>query len=106
MVGSNADEATVFGHESVKTVDQYRNYLRHDTGEYADREFQIYPVGSDADVRAQYVSLQSDMFAYGAYSIAQATARAGQRAYLYYFTYAETGKRAALGAYHGRSSSC
>jgi hypothetical protein len=27
--------------------------------------------------------------------------RANQKAYLYYFTYAETGKRAHLGAYHG-----
>jgi hypothetical protein len=27
--------------------------------------------------------------------------RADQKAYLYYFTYAETGKRAHLGAYHG-----
>ena len=56
---------------------------------------------SDADVPAQSLRLQSDSFAYGAYSMAQAITRAGQPAYLYYFTYAEKGRRAALGAYHG-----
>jgi carboxylesterase type B len=56
---------------------------------------------SDADVPRQYLQLQSDSFAYGAYSMAQAMTRANQKAYLYYFTYAETGKRAHLGAYHG-----
>ena len=33
--------------------------------------------------------------------MSQAMSRVGQRAYLYYFTYAESGKRARLGAYHG-----
>jgi len=101
LVGSNADEATVFGHGGPKTVEEYRKYLREDTGSHADLEFKAYPAASDADVPAQYLRLQSDSFAYGAYSMAQAMTRAGQSAYLYYFTYAETGRRAALGAYHG-----
>ena len=101
LVGSNANEATVFGHGGPKTVDQYKDYLREDTGKYSDEEFRAYPVHSDRDVPAQYLQLQSDSFAYGAYSLAQAMTRAGQKAYLYYFTYAETGKRAHLGAYHG-----
>ena len=101
MIGSNANEATVFGHGGPKTVDQYKNYLREDTGKFSDEEFRAYPAHSDADVPAQYLQLQSDTFAYGAYSLAQAMTRAGQKAYLYYFTYAETGKRAQLGAYHG-----
>jgi para-nitrobenzyl esterase len=33
--------------------------------------------------------------------MAQAMTRAGNRAYLYHFSYTETGKRAHLGAYHG-----
>jgi para-nitrobenzyl esterase len=102
LVGSNADEATVFGHNDVKTVDQYQKYLREDTGNYADQEFQAYPAASDADVPARYLQLENDSFAYGAYSIARATTRAGQKAYLYYFSYVETGKRAPLGAYHGQ----
>jgi para-nitrobenzyl esterase len=86
----------------VKTVDQYQKYLREDTGNYADQEFQAYPAASDADVPARYLQLENDSFAYGAYSIARATTRAGQKAYLYYFSYVETGKRARLGAYHGQ----
>lgn len=101
LVGSNANEATVFGHGGPKTVDEYRKYLVHDTGKYSDEEFQVYPAQSDAEVPDRYLELQSDSFAYGAYSMARAMARVGEKAYLYYFTYAETGKRAALGAYHG-----
>ncbi len=102
IVGSNADEATVFGHNSVKTVDQYKNYLLADTGKYSDQEFQAYPAMSDTEVAAQALRLENDSFAYGAYSMARAMSRVRQKAYLYYFTYVETGKRARLGAYHGQ----
>ena len=101
LVGSNADEATVFGHGGPKTVEEYRKYLSEDTGSYSAEEFRAYPAAADADVPPEYLQLQSDTFAYGAYSMAQAMTRAGQPAYLYSFTYAESGKRAHLGAYHG-----
>jgi len=101
LVGSNADEASVFGHKDVKTVEQYKNHLRLDTGRYSDREWQLYPAASDAEVPRQYLRLESDSFAYGAFSLAQAMTQAGQSAYLYDFTFAETSKRASLGAYHG-----
>jgi para-nitrobenzyl esterase len=101
MVGSNADEATVFGHNDLKTVDDYKRHLEQDAGQYADEEFQIYPVNSDVDVPACAVRLESDEFASGAYSIARATTKAGVKSYLYYFTYVATGKRSRLGAHHG-----
>ena len=101
LVGSNADEATVFGNGGPKTVDAYKAYLQKDTGKFSGEEFRLYPASSDAEVRSRYLQLQSDTFAYGAASMAQAMTHAGQNAYLYHFTYAETGKRAALGAYHG-----
>jgi para-nitrobenzyl esterase len=101
LIGSNADEATVFGHNDVQTIDEYKRYLREDVGRYADQEFEAYPALSDADVARHYLQLQNDSFAYGAYSMAQAMTKAGQGAYLYLFTYAETGTRAHLGAYHG-----
>ena len=101
LVGSNADEATVFDHNDLKTVDQYKQYLLKDTGKYADQEFQTYPVATDADVPEQYLRLQNDTFAYGAWSMARAMTSAGQKAYLYRFAFSETGKRARLGAYHG-----
>src|SRR5262249_33313347 len=45
--------------------------------------------------------LESDEFACGAYSIAQAMTKAGEKSYLYYFTYVDPGKRSRLGAHHG-----
>jgi para-nitrobenzyl esterase len=102
LVGSNANEGTVFGRGGPKTVDEYKSYLLGDTGKYSDREFQAYPATSDADVPAQSLQLENDSFAYGAYSMARTMTRADQKAYLYYFTYVETGKRARLGAYHGQ----
>jgi len=43
LVGSNADEATVFGHGGPKTVEEYKKYLREDTGGHADQEFKSIP---------------------------------------------------------------
>lgn len=101
LVGSNADEATVFGHNDVKTVGDYKRHLRQDTGQYSNEEFQLYPVRSDADVPKGSVRLESDEFACGAYSIAQAMTKSGVKSYLYYFTYIDPGKRSRLGAHHG-----
>jgi para-nitrobenzyl esterase len=50
LVGSNADEATVFGLVAPKTVDEYKMYLQRDTGRFADQEFAAYPAGSDASI--------------------------------------------------------
>jgi para-nitrobenzyl esterase len=100
LVGSNADEATVFG-PGPATVSNYRSYLAKDTGRYAEREFQAWPASSDAAVPEQYLKLQSDSFAYGAWSMAREVARAGEPAYLYLLNWREMGERARLGAYHG-----
>jgi para-nitrobenzyl esterase len=100
LVGSNADEATVFG-PGPANLAEYREFLRADTGDYANQEFQIWPAQTDADVRGQYLKLQNMSFAYGAWSMARAMTRIGQPAYLYRFTWAETGGHAQLGAYHG-----
>jgi len=101
LVGSNADEATVFGHNDLRTVDDYKKHLYQETGQYSNKEFQAYSVNSDADVPIRSVELESDEFACGAYSIAQAMTRAEVKSYLYYFTYVDPGKRAPLGAHHG-----
>jgi para-nitrobenzyl esterase len=102
LVGSNADEATVFGHNDLKTISQYKTYLMEDTGKYSDQEFQAYPATSDAGVSAQSLQLENDFFAYDAYSMAQTMTRVSEKAYLYYFTFVESGKREQLGAYHGQ----
>lgn len=101
LIGSNADEATVFGDGGVKTVEDYKKYLQHDTGKFWEEEFALYPPASDAGVAGRYLQLQNESFGYGAYSMALAMTRAGQCAYLYDFTFAEKGKRAHLGAHHG-----
>jgi para-nitrobenzyl esterase len=101
LIGGNADEATVFGDGGVKTVEEYKKYLQGDTGKFADQEFAAYPASLDGEVAARYLQLQNDSFAYAAYSMALNVTRSSQPAYLYKFTFAETGKRASLGAHHG-----
>ena len=101
LVGSNADEATVFGLVAPKSIDEYKTYLQRDTGRFADQEFAAYPAGSDAAIPEQFLKYHNDLFGYGAYSLARRMTHQGQNAYLYLFTYAEKGKRANLGAYHG-----
>jgi len=101
LAGSNADEATVFGLVTPKTVGEYKAYLQRDTGRFADQEFAAYPAGSGATIPEQFLEYHNDLFSYGAHSLARTMTRLGQNAYLYLFTYAEKGKRAKLGAYHG-----
>lgn len=100
LIGSNADEATVFG-PGPASLSEYRRYLQADTGKFAAQELQAWPASSDADVAGQYLKLQNMSFAYGAWSMARAMTRAQQPAYLYLFTWVQTGKRASLGAHHG-----
>ena len=100
LVGSNADEATVFA-PGPATVSDYWKYLREDTGVYAEQEFVLWPASSDTEVPGQYLKLQNATFAYGAWSMARAMYRAREPAYLYLFTWADAGKRAKLGACHG-----
>ncbi len=97
LIGSDPDEASVFGDGGIHTVDQYKRYLQQETGKFSDKEFAAYPAKSDTDVAARYLQLQNDSYAYGAYSMALAMTRGGQHAYLYEFTFAEAGKRARLG---------
>jgi len=101
VIGSNQDEATVFGNHGVTTLAQYKQYLSSDSGEFAEQEFAAYPAHAGAEVTAQRLQLENDSFAYGAYSMAEAMTYGGCAAYLYYFTFAEAGKRAQLGAYYG-----
>jgi len=100
LVGSNADEATVFG-PGPANLSAYRKFLQADTGVYAGQELKAWPASTDADVRAQYLNLQSTSFAYGAWSMARAMTDAQQPAYLYLLTWTQTGKKASLGAHHG-----
>jgi para-nitrobenzyl esterase len=100
LAGSNANEAAVFG-PGPGTVGEYKQLLRRDTRTYAEQEFETWPAFSDAQVPQQYLQLESDSFAYGAWSMGRVMTRIGQPAWLYRFTWAESGRRSRLGAYHG-----
>ena len=109
LVGSNADETTVFGKSNPlasensrpKTVAEYRKWLTREFGEFADEVWKEYPANSDAETQTVFVRLQTDYeFGFGAYRLARISTQYGQPAYLYYFSYVGRGPFAALGAFH------
>jgi len=109
LVGSNADETTVFGRVSPlasqnshpKTVEQYRRWLENEFGEFAGDVWKVYSAASDGDVPTTFIRMQTDYaFGFGSYRLAQAMTEAGQPAYLYYFTYRGRGLFEELGAFH------
>jgi para-nitrobenzyl esterase len=112
MVGSNADEVSIFASSLVKgtsyrpkTVDEYRSWLSREFHAQADMVFAAYPAHTDTEVPAVFRAMDTDYdFGFGADLLAREMAAAGQRAYLYRFTKAGTGQFAALGAFHSEES--
>jgi para-nitrobenzyl esterase len=109
LVGSNAEEITVFGKSSPlatqnsrpKTVEQYRRLLKNEFGEFAEDVWKVYSAASDSEVPLVFIRMQTDYaFGFGSHRLAQAMTEAGQQVYLYYFTYKGRGPFAALGAFH------
>jgi para-nitrobenzyl esterase len=112
IVGSNADEVSIFASPLVggasyrpKSVGEYRRWLSREFHMHADMVFAAYPACTDAEVPAAFRAMDTDyQFGFGASLLADETAAAGQRAYLYIFTNVGTGQFAALGAFHGQES--
>jgi para-nitrobenzyl esterase len=104
LVGSNADEYTVLfdeGHDP-KSLDQYHAWLKSEFWDDPDKIFAAYPATRDEDVRSVFLSIATDYnFGNPAHLVAQDTARAGQKAFLYYFSYPAKGPNAQFGAHHG-----
>ncbi|HTQ52915.1 MAG TPA: carboxylesterase family protein [Bryobacteraceae bacterium] len=105
IVGSNSDEASVLGGVDLggpPTLAHYRAYVRDRFGDQAGEVLRLYPAATDADVPAAYAALLTD-YRYGnaAHAFAADTARAGQKAWLYYFSYPAKGQYAGFGAFHG-----
>ncbi|MDQ2842818.1 MAG: carboxylesterase family protein [Acidobacteriota bacterium] len=109
LVGSNANETTVFGKTSPmaaensrpKTIASYRAWLRNEFGNFADKVWRVYPAQADSAVPAVFIRLQTDYhFGFGARRMAVEMARAGASAYLYDFTKVGRGPFAPLGAFH------
>jgi para-nitrobenzyl esterase len=104
MLGSTEDESVLMYNPPVdpSTVPSYKETLKTERFfSHAEDLFQAYPANTDADVKRAYLDLLTDDTAQGAYHFARAMTAAGQKAYLYYFTYPPKGKYAGLRAYHG-----
>ena len=109
LVGSNANETTVFGKPSPlattdsrpKNIAQYRQWLANEFREFASDVWKVYPATSDAEAGSVFLRMQTDYdFGFGSYALAKAMSDEGQPAYLYYFTYVGRDPFAALGAFH------
>lgn len=102
MIGANADEGITFIadgklwpenpmfpelNRARTSLAAYREYLKVTFRDSADEAFALYPAASDGDVRAALARVFGDFFFHlGTRVTAQAVARTGSGAYLYYFT--------------------
>jgi para-nitrobenzyl esterase len=101
IVGSNSNEGTSFiSKNNPSTLDQYEKYLARDSGKFSAEELAVYPASSDAKVSDAYLQLQTEFFGFGAYSMARAMTRTGQKAYLYSFDFVGPDGYASQGAFH------
>ena len=105
LAGSNADEGTVtFAQVDEPTVANYRNWMRVHFDKYADEVLRVYSAKTDAEVRAAWLALTADyQRGQTVRSLVRDMVRAGQKAWLYYFSYPAKGEyaREVLGAFHG-----
>ena len=101
LIGSNADESSMFADPSIRDTAKYRAWLATEFREGWRDVFDAYPAASDSAVRAAYLAATTDhWFGYGAYTMARAMRRLGQPVYLYNVTYAGKGRMAQFGAFH------
>lgn len=112
LAGSNESEISIFASPIVggkshrpATVAAYRQWLRNRFGVLADDVFVQYPAHSDSDVPGVFRTMDTDFdFGFGAWLLAEDTARIGEKAFLYHFTYVGSGKFAELGAFHSEEN--
>ncbi|MHB1023830.1 MAG: carboxylesterase/lipase family protein [Acidobacteriaceae bacterium] len=112
LVGSNEDEVSIFASPIVggkswrpRTIAAYRQWLHNRFNADANEVFAQYPARSDSEVRHAFEMMDTDFdFGFGAWLLSNDTARIGQSAFLYHFTYVGTNEFAALGAFHSEES--
>jgi para-nitrobenzyl esterase len=85
LVGVNKDEGTTFGPGA--TAEQWARQVRERWGDLADAYLRLYPAGSDAEAADSSVAQRSDEMFWHMKVFADAQARLGKRAWLYYFTH-------------------
>jgi para-nitrobenzyl esterase len=108
IVGSNADEGTTVVEETLHRPPTLANYKAFLKSEFvndgtADEIFRMYPATADADTRAAFVAFDTDYeFGNSVHIVAKSTAGAGQKTWLYYFSYPARSKfYEGSGAFHG-----
>src|SRR6185369_11922989 len=93
LIGSNKDEGTFvspypsspfFGLGNASSQ-QFADSVRRRFGSKASAFLEVYPSGSDEEARAAQLAAMRDEAAWNARDWAMAQAKAGGRAYMYYF---------------------
>jgi para-nitrobenzyl esterase len=103
LIGSNADEGTIFTQANV-TADSFREQSRRRFGQDAAEFLNLYPFTSDQEAwRAQAASMRDQTFGWEMRTWARQQTRTGKsRVYLYYFSRVPPGPNAArVGSQHG-----
>ena len=85
LVGSNKDEGSFI--LRGPTAEQWTSRVRGRWGDLADAYLKLYPAGSDAEAAKSSEAAFSDEMAWHMRLYAQAQAKLGKQAYLYYFTH-------------------
>ncbi len=85
LVGSNRDEGSFV--LRGPTAEQWANRVRGRWGDLSDAYLKLYPAGSDAEAARSSEAAFRDEMAWHMRLYAQAQARLGKQAYLYYFTH-------------------
>jgi len=101
LVGSNADEGTLFAQDM--TLQEYQLYLQAAYGDYADEVFALFPAQSDSEVKKALQRIITEMnFASSARFAAESMQNVNSKGYLYQFTKKpEDPMAASLGSFHG-----
>ena len=108
LAGSTENEVSIFASPIVggtsrrpQTITAYHQFLDKKFGPLAPQVFAAYPATTDAEAPRVFNTMYSDFdFGFSMRLLAAQTARIGQPAYLYHFTYAGQGPFATLGAFH------
>jgi len=104
IVGSNADEGTLFARqEAPRSLAAYQFLLRRICGEYAGEAWRLYPATTDVEAPYAYAKALGDAaFTANARRSARWHAEAGFPTWRYFFAYATRGAQlSGLGATHG-----
>jgi para-nitrobenzyl esterase len=103
IVGSNADEGTVFLNPKPESREEYLSRVRDKYGQLSNEFLRVYPVNSNDDVKQAFLGENRDeYFTWQMRTWARMMSRGTSKAYLYYFTRVPPKPNSdTLGAHHG-----